>query len=67
MHLYVMPCFAEMVVRDKLEGGLLITASNASDLIAEVEHGTKLEACLADFGLSAVLPGPKEHTNSTLL
>ena len=37
------------------------------ECFAEVEGGTKLEACLADFGLSAVLPGPKENVNSKLL
>ena len=34
---------------------------------AEVDGGKKLEACLADFGLSAVLPSPKQHKDSPLL
>ena len=33
---------------------------------AERENG-KLEACLADFGLSAVLPAPLEQKNSLIL
>jgi hypothetical protein len=33
---------------------------------AERENG-KLEACLADFGLSVVLPAPLEQKNSLML
>ena len=35
--------------------------------LAEVDGGKKLEACLADFGLSALLPPPQEQVNSKLL
>ena len=38
-----------------------------SILSAEMDGGKKLEACLADFGLSAVLPSPKQHKDSPLL
>ncbi|CAK0785797.1 hypothetical protein CVIRNUC_009008 [Coccomyxa viridis] len=36
-------------------------------LMRKMDGGKKLEACLADFGLSAVLPSPKQHKDSPLL
>ena len=45
----------------------MVHARMTSIVSAEVDGGKKLEACLADFGLSAVLPSPKQHKDSPLL
>ena len=50
----------------KLKCGMWLHRLSQKLCHAERETG-KLEACLADFGLSVVLPAPLEQKNSLLL